>query len=159
MIDPMCGTGTIPIEARGINPRLEVRASDWDDETVEVARDTIGNHELDIPVERFDARGLGEAHPGCFDYIVTDPPYGVRQARRTSMVHLYDSILPSFERALKPSGSIGLVVLKYRAFLSALERTRLEITHERLVDLGGLHPRIFVLKLMGSGLEIPHLKT
>jgi len=146
LIDPMCGTGTIPIEARRINPRLEVRASDWDDETVEVARDTIGNHELDIPVERFDARGLGEAYPGCFDYIVTDPPYGVRQARRTSMVHLYDSILPSFELALKPSGSIGLVVLKYRAFLSALERTRLEITHERLVDLGGLHPRVFVLK-------------
>jgi tRNA (guanine6-N2)-methyltransferase len=145
LVDPMCGAGTIPIEARGINPALEARASDWDDETVEVARDTIGNHGLDIPVERFDARSLGEAYPGRFDYIVTDPPYGVRQARRTSMVHLYESILPSFERALKPAGSIALVVVKYRSFLTALKRTRLEITHERPIDLGGLRPRIFVL--------------
>ena len=146
LIDPMCGTGTIPIEARRINPRLEVRASDWDDETVEVARDTIGNHELDIPVERLDARKLGQLHPGCFDYIVTDPPYGVRQARRTSMVHLYQSILPQFERALKPTGSIALVVVKYRTFLVALEGTGLRITHERPIDLGGLHPRILVLR-------------
>jgi len=145
LIDPMCGTGTIPIEARRINPQLEVRASDWDDETVEVARETIGNHGLDLPVERFDARGLGEAYPGCFDYIVTDPPYGVRQAKRISMVHLYESVLPSLEQALKPSGTIALVVLKYRAFVNALERTGLEITHERPVGLGGLHPRIIVL--------------
>ena len=153
LVDPMCGTGTIPIEARGINPALEVRASDWDDETVEVARDTIANHALEIPVERLDARNLGEAHPGSFDYIVSDPPYGVRQARRTSMVHLYESILPSFERALKPAGSIALVVVKYRSFLKALESTGLEITHERQIDLGGLRPRILVL---GSGLEMQH---
>ena len=51
------------------------------------------------------------------------------------MVHLYDSILPSFERALKPSGSIAIVVVKYRAFWNALERTGLEVTHERLIDL------------------------
>ena len=153
LIDPMCGAGTIPIEARRINPRLEVRASDWDDETVEVARDTIRNHELDVPVERFDARNLGEACPGRFDYIVTDPPYGVRQARRTSMLHLYESILPSFERALKPGGTIALVVVKYRTFLAALERTALQVTHERLIDLGGLCSRILVV---GSGLEMQH---
>ena len=142
----MCGAGTIPIEARRINPRLEVRASDWDDETVEVARDTIRNHRLDIPVERLDARNLGEVHPGGFDYIVTDPPYGVRQARRTSISHLYESLLPQFERALKPTGAIALVVVKHRTFLKAVQSTGLKVTQERPIDLGGLHPRIFVLK-------------
>jgi hypothetical protein len=47
---------------------------------------------------------------------------------------------------LKPTGSIALVVVKYRSFLKALEHSDLEITHERTIDLGGLQPRILVLR-------------
>jgi putative N6-adenine-specific DNA methylase/tRNA (guanine6-N2)-methyltransferase len=146
LIDPMCGTGTIPIEARQANPRLQVQASDWDDETVEVARATIHNHGLEIEVDNLDARTLGQGYPERFDYIVTDPPYGVRQARRVSMVHLYETLLPSLERALAPRGLLAIVVVKYRAFLAALEPTGLRVVDERLIDVGGLHPRIFVLE-------------
>lgn len=146
LIDPMCGTGTIPIEARRINPDLHVLASDWDEETIDVARETIANHGLEIEVMPGDARSLGDVYPDRFDFIVTDPPYGVRQARRSDLGRLYGTLLPSFEKALKPSGRIVLVVLKYRAFLSALERTGLCVVDQRSVELGGLYPRIFVLR-------------
>jgi putative N6-adenine-specific DNA methylase/tRNA (guanine6-N2)-methyltransferase len=145
LIDPMCGSGTIPIEAARINPALEVTASDWDGETVEVARETIANCGIQIEPHVADARHLGEAHPARFDYIVTNPPYGVRQAKRTSIARLYRSLLPSFREAITDSGRIVLIVVKYRAFLAALEGSGLRLADERVVDLGGIDARIYVL--------------
>jgi putative N6-adenine-specific DNA methylase/tRNA (guanine6-N2)-methyltransferase len=145
LIDPMCGAATIPIEAYRINPRLEIAAADWDEPTVELARRSIAEHGLQLTVEHADARSLGHRRPGGFDYIVSDPPYGVRQARRTSIGRLYGALLPAFERALADGGRIVLLVLKYQTFLGAVERTGLEILDQRKVDLGGLTPRIVVL--------------
>jgi len=131
LIDPMCGAGTIPIEARRANPRLDVSAADWDAETVQVAREAASEHGVELEVLLADARSLGETRPAAFDYIVTDPPYGVRQARRTSMSRLYGALLASFERALAPTGKLALLVVKRRTFLGALERTSLRVIDSR----------------------------
>ena len=77
LVDPMCGAGTIPVEAKRINPALEVHGSDWDAETLDVARGTVRNHGLDVELRPADARELRAAYSGSFDYLVTDPPYGV----------------------------------------------------------------------------------
>jgi putative N6-adenine-specific DNA methylase/tRNA (guanine6-N2)-methyltransferase len=145
LIDPMCGSGTIAIEAARINPALEVTASDWDGGTVEVARETIANCGLPIEPKAVDARHLGESGPDRFDYIVTNPPYGVRQAKRTSIARLYRSLLPSFREAIVGTGRIALIVVKYRAFSAALKDSGLRVADERVVDLGGIEARIFVL--------------
>jgi tRNA (guanine6-N2)-methyltransferase len=150
LLDPMCGTGTIPIEAARINPRLEIAASDWDPATIELARRTLANHELEIEVREADARSLDAAYPQRFDYIVTDPPYGVRQAKRISRSRLYGALLRSFESVLAESGRIALVILKYHSFTSALGESGLEIVHERRVELGSIAPRIVVLGRKGS---------
>lgn len=152
LIDPMCGAGTIPLEARRLNPRLEVHAADWDADTVEVAREAAGEHGAsDLEVRLADARSLGESDAGRYDYIVTDPPYGVRQARRTSMSRLYESLLGSFERALAPNGAIALLVVKERTFLAVLERTTLRVVERRKIDLGGLQPAILILRRAVDG--------
>ena len=83
--------------------------------------------------------------PSCFDYIVCDPPYGVRQGKHSNIGRLYRDLLQSFEQALADGGRIVIVVLKFRAFLKALAPTPLAVTDERLIESGGLHPRIFVL--------------
>jgi len=145
LIDPLCGTGTIPVEAKRINPGLEVLASDWDEPTVKIARATVANHGLEVDVRVADARGLAALYPGKFDYIVTDPPFGVRLGRRSSIRQLYEHLFVSFERSLAPAGTIALVVLKLGAFLAALESSGLRVVHERLIEAGGLHPRIFLL--------------
>jgi putative N6-adenine-specific DNA methylase/tRNA (guanine6-N2)-methyltransferase len=151
LIDPMCGTGTIPIEAAAMNPRLQVLASDWDEQTVEVARATAANHSAAIDVQVADARALGDLHPRCFDYIVTNPPYGVRQAKRTSITRLYRSLLPSFARAIKEQGTIVLIVVKYRTFLSALQDSGLQLVDERVVDLGGIGARVYRMRPSQAG--------
>ena len=146
LIDPLCGTGTIPVEAKRINPALEVIASDWDEPTAETARATIDNHDLDIEVRVADARQLREAYAQRFDYIITDPPYGVRQARRTSLGKLYTDLIGAFEQSLTADGKIALVVLKYRTFLGALERSKLRVTLELPIETGDLHLRIALLE-------------
>lgn len=146
LLDPLCGTGTIPVEAKEINPDLVVHAGDWDDETVDVARETVANHELEIDVRLCDARNLAAAYDGTYDFIVTDPPYGVRQARRTDLARFYNEVLESLEARLAPEGVIAIVVLKFHAFRAGLKRTGLRVVHERLIESGGLRPRIYLLR-------------
>jgi len=146
LIDPLCGGGTIPVEAKRINPELEVTAADWDRPTVEIARATIANHDLDIDVRVDDARRLHEVGLQPFDYIVSDPPYGVRQARHTPLGKLYADLVRAFERSLDANGRVALVVLKYRTFLGALAHSGLSVTLELPIETGGVHPRIVLLE-------------
>ena len=149
LIDPMCGAAVIPVEAARVNPHLEIRASDWDAETVETARGTLRNHGLAFEVRAADARALREETDGLFDYIVTDPPHGIRQARRARLTALYSGLLAAFERVLKPGGRIVVIVVKYRVFVAAVERTGLHIVEQRAVASGSVTRRIFVLEKIG----------
>jgi putative N6-adenine-specific DNA methylase/tRNA (guanine6-N2)-methyltransferase len=146
LTDPMCGAAVIPVEALRINPALEVSASDWDAATVETAKGTLRNHGLEIPVQLLDARTLGDGHSGHFDTIVTDPPYGLRQAKRARLTAFYRELLVSFEKALRPAGKIAIVIVKHRVFLAALARTGLRVVHQRTVAAGSVHLRLFVLE-------------
>ncbi len=145
LIDPMCGAGTIPIEAVACNAGLDVSAADWDEETTRVARATLVNHALDLPVTRLDARELGTLHPGAFDFIVTDPPYGVRQGTRTPLSRLYAGLLASFREALRPGGRLAIVVVKHRTFAGAAEAGGWSVQQRRAVASGGLDLHVFVL--------------
>lgn len=146
LIDPMCGAGVIPVEAVRLNPELVVEASDWDPETVEVARATFANHEIAVEPRVAEARLLGVDHAAAFDYIVTDPPYGLRQARRTGLTALYRSLLRSFAGALRPGGRLVMIVVKYRVLLAALEESGLRVKTERAIASTGIQPRIYVLE-------------
>ncbi|NIS36894.1 MAG: hypothetical protein GWO04_46220, partial [Actinobacteria bacterium] len=72
-------------------------------------------------------RALGKARPETFDFIVSDPPYGVRQARRAPLSRFYKPLVVSLERALTDRGKIALIVLKRGTFLAALEQTHLRV--------------------------------
>jgi putative N6-adenine-specific DNA methylase/tRNA (guanine6-N2)-methyltransferase len=146
LADPLCGAAVIPVEAARVNPELEIEASDWDAPTVEVARATLRNHGLEIPVRVLDARALGASCGTPFDYIVTDPPYGMRQAKRARLTAFYRELLESFTGALAPAGRIVVIVVKHRVFEAALERTGLRVAHRRPVVCGSIRPRIFVLE-------------
>jgi putative N6-adenine-specific DNA methylase/tRNA (guanine6-N2)-methyltransferase len=149
LVDPMCGSGTLLIEARRLNPRLELLGLDWDAATIETARETLAANGVDVELRLGDARALDRGRPAAFDYIVSDPPYGVRQARRTPMSRFYFPLLHAFERALAEGGRIALIVLKRGAFQVALRDVALEVTHERTLHLGGLDPRLLLLQKKG----------
>jgi 23S rRNA G2445 N2-methylase RlmL len=94
---------------------------------------------------------LRAVYTDAFDFIVTDPPYGVRQGKRTSLRALYGSLLRSFEQVLAPAGRIVLVVLKRGAFDAALRETGLLAVHERRLEAGRLAPWMVVLSHRRDG--------
>ncbi len=146
LIDPMCGAAVIPVEATRVNPELEIHASDWDPGTVETARGTLRNHRLGFDLCTADARALQEEADGLFDYIVTDPPHGLRQARRARLDVLYSELLTAFKCVLRPGGRIVVIVVKHRVFAAAVERTGLHIVEQRAIDSSSVRQRIFVLE-------------
>ena len=111
-----------------------------------LARETARDNGVELELRVADARDLGSTFPGAFDWIVTDPPYGLRQARRTSLTRLYVRLLDSFAAAVAPGGRIALVAVKHRVVRAALERTALSIVDERTLETGGIEPRIFVFE-------------
>jgi len=145
LIDPLCGAGTIPVEAKRINPRLDVYACDWDRATAEVAEGTVANHALEIDVRVCDSRSLRKTYPEPFDFIVTDPPYGVRLGKQWGVATLYRELIPSWEAALADDGRIVVALVKFKTFLGALENSGLQLLSEREVGTGELQPRIVVL--------------
>ena len=146
LLDPTCGVGTIPIEARSVNPLLAVHASDWDASTVEVARRTVLNHDLEIEVRHCDARSLRAGWDRRFGAIISNPPHGVRLARGVRLSSFYESLVASFLDALEEGGRLVVITPRRKAMDQALSGLPLRLVAEHVVEAGGLQPRISVLE-------------
>jgi putative N6-adenine-specific DNA methylase/tRNA (guanine6-N2)-methyltransferase len=151
LVDPLCGAATIPIEARRWNPLLTVEAFDWDEATINVARKTLEANKVDsVEVQLLDARELGQRFPRRYDYIVTDPPYGIRQARKVSVAKLYRGLLDSFAAALKPTGCVAMIVVKRERLHQVAEATGWQLEREVEVQLGTMQASLMLLKRRAS---------
>jgi tRNA (guanine6-N2)-methyltransferase len=70
LVDPFCGTGTIPIEARLACPELRASGSDLDAEAVEAARRNAEAAGVELELDVRDAAELSPA-----DRVATNPPW------------------------------------------------------------------------------------
>ena len=149
VIDPFCGSGTIPIEAAAIFPALRVLASDRSDKAVEGARAnaTAAGLAHRIEFSRLDVFELSRAHaPGSIDSIVTDPPMGVRLGRNMDFLGFYRRFLEQAFVVLKPGGRIVLLTGRRRQLIQAIdEHGGFDTVHVRVIETGGLYSRVFVL--------------
>ena len=149
LLDPFCGSGTILFEAAESFPHLKLFGSDIDQRVVDCARENaiaLGCAER-MALCQGDARELDAVFPDCrFDYIATNPPYGMHFGQHLNFDRFYTRILQQCWYRLRPGGRLVLIAWKYRLFSRAVKRTGLFwIRGERAVDTGGLHPRIFAL--------------
>lgn len=147
MLDPMCGGGTIPVQAKLMNDELEVAASDWDDETVAVARQTFRNHGLDVDLRCVDARRLPEAWKESFDLVIVNPPFGQRLGRKLSLSRFYRQVLESLIGACDGHGRIVVWTPRLRSFEKAYRGLPLELVGQVAVETGGMEPRMHLLEL------------
>lgn len=149
VLDPVCGVGTLPIEAAAVAPRARIAASDWDEPTLEAARATFATHGVAVETRLADARTLGLAWEGrAFDVVLLDPPYGLRQGRRTRLDALYADLLRGAGEVLDGAGRIGIVTPRRRALDDAGRAASLETTAERVVGVGDLR---LVLRVLERG--------
>jgi tRNA (guanine6-N2)-methyltransferase len=148
MLDPMCGSGTIVLEAASLfKDKVKIIAGDIDERCV---KGTIENARLNgldgyIEVKKLDATRL-EDYVSSIDKIITNPPYGVRMEKK-NLKEFYRKFLLSSAKVLKDDGKMTMITLKANMFRHILFATKkYKIIHERVVEAGGIYPHIFVLQ-------------
>ncbi len=151
LLDPFCGSGTILIEAADIDPELTLEGCDWTHPTVEGALDNLaacgfGNR---VQIAHANALSIHERYPPeYFDYIVTNPPYGVRLGKNIEFRGFYERFLSAAGGVLKPNGRLVLLVGPRRAAFEAVLREygKFEIIRSSVVESGGVYPSLYVLR-------------
>ncbi|MEW6754989.1 MAG: methyltransferase [Candidatus Latescibacterota bacterium] len=155
LLDPFCGSGTILIEAAQVCPRLELVGCDLHAEAVEGARRNLEGLGLAhrVRVEQADARLLTRLFPAeTFRAVVTNPPYGVQWGQRLNFARFYRQFLEQAYCVLQPGGHLVLLVWKRGVFTRVVHQfARFEQRHVRVVETGGLYPRVFVLRKPEAG--------
>jgi 23S rRNA G2445 N2-methylase RlmL len=101
LLDPCCGSGTIPIEAALAG--FEASGSDLDPEAVAGARLNAQAAGLTLALETWDARAL-PLEPASFDAMITNLPWGKQIAVDDALDRLYAEICAEIERVLRPGG-------------------------------------------------------
>ncbi len=146
-VDPFCGTGGFLIEAGLLGAKIY--GYDSDREAVEGCQENLKHCGLTgFHLERMDARKLGDEHPGKFDALAADFPYGISSSTRgLSLEELCSQSLESFYKALK-KGSHACVVATSKVDVGGISRhygfVQVEEHFERVH--GSLTRRITVLK-------------
>ncbi|KAJ7999210.1 hypothetical protein DPEC_G00213090 [Dallia pectoralis] len=163
ILDPMCGTGAIPLEG----------AIEWeqafylagDNNGMAVSR-TVNNicHIQEKRLEKGSTPGLPidtvqwdlsllPMRTSSVDIIITDMPFGKRMGSRKSNWDLYPSCLREMARVTRPgSGKAVILTQDKKCFQKAVSRMGglWKRHHTVWVNVGGLHAGVFLLKRTGG---------
>ncbi len=148
VVDPMCGGGTIAIEARLLHEDIEVYCMDINARYIEMARANAyaaGVYPL-INFLVWDARRIDEAKIPFIDHIVSNPPYGIRYGDPYAVRRLYEIFLEKAYSKLNTGGRITIITTEYNYVRKKANAIGYEKIHERVVQHGGLYPHIIVLE-------------
>ncbi len=149
LLDPFCGSGTIPIEAAHTFPDLQISASDYSMEAISGARRNVRAAEVEqrVPLALHDMHDLIDLHPeSSFDLIVTNPPYGIRVGQGMNFFAFYRGFLQSAAHLLRPGGRLVFLAWKRGVVDKVLQQDGLfRRRHALVIEMGGIYLRIYVM--------------
>lgn len=150
LLDPFCGSATILLEAAAMWPEVRLLGNDWHEEAVEGARANAAasDHAERIEIREGDAWHLADTFEGeTVDLVVTNPPFGVRIGSTMDFFPFYRRVLEQLDALLAEDGKAVLLVLRNGPFNRAIAAVdRFDIRHVRVIETGGLYPRVFVIE-------------
>ncbi|KAK5872389.1 hypothetical protein PBY51_013099 [Eleginops maclovinus] len=159
ILDPMCGTGAIPLEgAIEFNSSFYI-AGDNNDMAVNRTVNNICHIQkrraakgsasgLPIDTVQWDLCNL-PIRTGSVDIIITDMPFGKRMGSRKKNWDLYPSCLREMARVCTlGSGKAALLTQDKKCFSQAISRMGglWKRLHTVWVNVGGLHAAVYLLK-------------
>jgi len=170
LIDPMCGSGTIPIEAALMARRVPNKREfayrkfcskkfEWEERDVRLRLFGIERFRKHLEGALKNAENAGVLDTitfiqgdalkmtGEYEVIITNPPYGLRIYRKGAIERLYRNFIIAAKRCMNQDSRLAVITSEYKILASAAEDAGLQCTHERFVRYGGLLTKIMVFKL------------
>ncbi|XP_041446747.1 THUMP domain-containing protein 3 isoform X2 [Xenopus laevis] len=160
IIDPMCGTGSIPIEGVNEWPGCFFLAGDNNKQAVNRTGSNIQSllrkhqspesAQLGLPIDavHWDISSL-PLREGSVDVIVTDMPFGKRMGSKKKNWDLYPACLREMSRVCRAgTGRAVLLTHDRKCFIKALAKAGhlWRKMHTVWVNIGGLHAGVYLLK-------------
>lgn len=146
-----CGSGTLLVERLLLGPARRAIGCDIDPAALDCARANLAAAGLtgQVALHPWDARDL-PLPPASVDVITGDLPFGHLVGSHAQNLVLYPALLDEAARVSRPGARCVLLSHEVRLMerlLASNPAWRLEQSIR--VDLGGLYPRIFVLRRGG----------
>ncbi|XP_050169058.1 tRNA (guanine(6)-N2)-methyltransferase THUMP3 isoform X2 [Myiozetetes cayanensis] len=160
IVDPMCGTGAIPIEGAAEWPCCYHIAGDNNPQAVKRAANNVcsllrkneskDSTALGVPLDiiQWDICNL-PLRTGCVDIVVTDMPFGKRIGSKKKNWDLYPACLMEMGRICTPgTGRAVLLTQDKKCFAKALSRVGHIWRRAQTVwvNVGGLHAAVYLLR-------------
>lgn len=161
IVDPMCGTGAIPIEgatewshcyhiAGDNNPLAVNRAANNISSLLTKSQIKDGKTTWGLPIDavQWDICNL-PLRTASVDIIVTDMPFGKRMGSKKRNWNLYPACLREMSRVCRPgTGRAVLLTQDKKCFTKALSGMGhvWRKVHVVWVNIGGLHAAVYLLK-------------
>uniref|UniRef100_A0A8C9WNQ8 THUMP domain containing 3 n=1 Tax=Scleropages formosus TaxID=113540 RepID=A0A8C9WNQ8_SCLFO len=160
IIDPMCGTGAIPLEGALEWKHSYYLAGDNNDQAVNRTVNNVahihrkrqekgcGPWGLPIDTVQWNLCRL-PLKTASVDIIITDMPFGKRMGSKKRNWDLYPSCLREMARVCRPgTGKAVLLTQDKKCFAKALSRMGglWRKSHTVWVNIGGLHAGVYLLK-------------
>nr|XP_030138905.3 THUMP domain-containing protein 3 isoform X2 [Taeniopygia guttata] len=160
IVDPMCGTGAIPIEGAAEWPYCYHIAGDNSPQAVKRAANNISSllrkneskdsTALGVPLDviQWDICNL-PLRTGSVDIVVTDMPFGKRMGSKKKNWDLYPACLMEMGRICVPgTGRAVLLTQDKKCFAKALSRVGHIWRRAQTVwvNVGGLHAAVYLLR-------------
>ncbi|MEB3789805.1 MAG: class I SAM-dependent RNA methyltransferase [Desulfurococcales archaeon] len=149
VMDPMCGGGTVAIEAALLFENSKILCVDKLSKHIRGARINALAARVYNRIHFYvhDARRLEEIIPeNSVDFVVSNPPYGIRMGDPTSVRRLYRDFLPSLYKIMAPDGKAGVITADSHYFAKYAREAGFKITSARKVRHGDLWATIFILE-------------
>lgn len=128
VLDPLCGSGAIPLERARSFPYRALLAGDIDPKQVKSLRAKVGKRRREVVVGRWDALDLHTFAAESVDKIITDPPWGFYESRLNDLERFYRDMLQEFSRVLCRNGLLVLLVGRPRQFERSLRDIKSTLT-------------------------------
>jgi 23S rRNA G2445 N2-methylase RlmL len=139
ILDPLCGAGTIPLEAALMG--LEAIGGDQDPAALDAARQNRAAANVRIELEQWDARAL-PLENDAVDGVVCNLPWGRQIAVEDHLAAFYKRCLGEMARVVRPDGRLVLLTSLAPLLRAAVEGTELILEAELEVSVSGQTPII-----------------
>jgi tRNA (guanine6-N2)-methyltransferase len=141
IVDPLCGAGTIPLEAALVG--LRARGGDEDPAALLAAERNRERAGLDVIFERWDARTL-PLPDDSIDGVVCNLPWDRQVVVDDQLEHFYRQCIREIRRVVRPGGRVVLLTNLRPLLHAAVIAAELTCEQEIEISLSGQTPTISV---------------